>query len=85
MYRDRQSAASAIERPSRYVLRYVLCYVPPADSGSLRILRPTAANTAFATAGATGDTGGSPSPDGGAELRTKCTSIAGASRIRSRR
>ena len=37
------------------------------------------------TAGATGDTGGSPRPDGGAELRAKCTSIAGTSLIRSSR
>src|SRR4051794_19414943 len=55
----------AVVRPTPAAIRY--------KSGNLLTRFPDAAKIAFATAGATGETGGSPRPDGGAELRMKCT------------
>ena len=65
---------------------------PPGDSsvsagsiGNRRSRFPVSAKTAFATAGATGGSGGSPSPVGDSALGTKWTSTRGASLSRSRR
>src|SRR5258706_1607136 len=54
-------------------------------SGSRRSLCPVAAKTAFATAGATGGTPGSPTPLGRSVLGTMCTSTTGISWRRSGR
>src|SRR6267143_4250065 len=51
--------------------------------GSFRIRLPVAAKTALASAGAVTAVPGSPIPPGFSKLRTRCTSIAGASLIRS--
>src|SRR5438445_13746351 len=56
-----------------------------AASGSLRIRFPVAAKTALARAGPVIDVPGSPSPPGASRLRTRCTSIVGASFIRNTR
>src|SRR5216683_3323986 len=47
--------------------------------------RPVAAKTAFDTAAAVTAVPGSPIPPGASRLRTRCTSIAGASLIRTTR
>jgi hypothetical protein len=55
-------------------------------TGSWRTRWPVAANTAFATAGATGGTPGSPAPPGRASLPTRSTVMPrGASPMRARR
>src|SRR5438105_349864 len=51
--------------------------------GSLRMRLPVAAKTALASAGAVTAVPGSPIPPGFSKLRTRRTSIAGASLIRS--
>src|SRR5258708_209601 len=51
--------------------------------GSLRMRLPVTAKIAFASAGATGGTPGSPTPVGFSVLGTICTSISGDSKIRS--
>src|SRR5438445_13826859 len=53
------------------------------SSGSLRMRLPVAAKTALASAGAVTAVPGSPIPPGFSKLRTRCTSIAGASLIRN--
>ena len=54
----------------------------PARIGSLLILFPVAAKTAFPTAGAIGGTPGSPTPPSGSWLGVMKTSTAGISCIR---
>ena len=56
---------------------------PPAGRAAGDGPLPVSAKIALASAGATGGTGGSPSPEGGAALGTKWTSTRGASFIRS--
>jgi uncharacterized protein DUF488 len=59
---------------------------PTAGARGRRLIRlPVSANQAFATAGATGGTGGSPRPLGARVLGTKWTSTTGASFMRSSR
>src|ERR1700738_374413 len=55
------------------------------SSGSFRTRLPVAAKTALASAGAVTAVPGSPMPPGGSPFRTRCTSIAGVSLIRSTR
>src|SRR5262249_31176137 len=55
------------------------------SSGHFRTRIPVAAKMAFASAGAVTAVGGSPIPPGASELGMICTSIAGASLIRSTR
>ena len=55
--------------------------LPYTSKGSLRTRLPVAANTAFATAAATGAAGCSPKPPKPAVLGRMCVSIAGASPI----
>jgi len=54
-------------------------------TGSLRIRFPVAAKIAFVSAGITHEVPGSPMPPGASELFTRCTSICGASLMRSTR
>src|SRR5215813_4137635 len=55
------------------------------SSGSLRTRLPVAAKTALASAGAVTAVPGSPIPPGASPFRTRCTSMAGDSFIRSTR
>src|SRR6266700_1940370 len=55
------------------------------SNGSVRMRLPVAAKTALASAGAVTAVPGSPIPPGASLLRTRCTSIAGVSLIRSTR
>lgn len=56
---------------------------PQALSGSFRGRFPVNTNSAFASAGASGGVPGSPTPPGFSELGTMCTSIGGASLMRT--
>jgi hypothetical protein len=59
------------------------CFKPAGSIGSFRSRLPVAAKIAFAIAGMIADVPGSPMPPGASLFLTICTSIAGASLIRT--
>src|ERR1700730_17167964 len=59
------------------------CFNTAVSIGSFRRRLPVAAKTALVTAGTMAEVPASPIPPGGSELCTICTSIAGASLMRS--
>lgn len=80
-------ASERVEKPAPPGMIWPRCHAGclsvAASTGIFRSLLPVAAKIAFAIAGTIAEVPGSPIPPGGSSLSTICTSMDGASSIRS--